>query len=237
MPSDESPERQLFRAALDRGRDCPPLEQLERLLETGENPWATHVESCAYCHTELTLLRRFQSAEVTEAEEEPIRRIAGRMRSPIPAGGPWWKALWQMPWLRPAAVAAAGVAALVAIGVQWRPSQPVLHAPTRSDEVLRSNRIGILSPAGDLRQVPHEIQWQPAPSAVRYQVRLLEVDGTELWKAESTATRIDLPASVRVRIVPAKTLLCQVTAFDGAGQTVAESNAVRFRLLQNFDVP
>jgi hypothetical protein len=142
-----------------------------------------------------------------------------------------------MPWLSPAAVAVAGVLILVAVGLQWRSSQPALHAPAAADEPLRSNRIAAISPAGDLGRVPTEIQWQPAPSAARYEVRVLEVDGAELWKSDTGATRIDLPPDVRARIVPAKTLLWRITAYDARGRFVAESNNVHFRLLQKFDVP
>jgi hypothetical protein len=90
----------------------------------------------------------------------------------------------------------------------------------------------VIAPSGNLRRAPSEIRWQAAPNAVRYEARLLEVDGAELWKAETAENRIEFPAAVRARVVPAKTLLCQVSAFDASGHRVAQSEAVRFRLLQ-----
>ena len=65
---------------------------------------------------------------------------------------------------------------------------------------------------------------------MRYEARLLEVDGAEL--AETAENRIELPAAVRARVVPAKTLLCQVLAFDASGHRVGQSETVRFRLVQ-----
>jgi hypothetical protein len=63
---------------------------------------------------------------------------------------------------------------------------------------------------------------------------MMEVDRAELWNSQTATSRIDLPGSVEALIVPAKTLLVQVAAFDAAGSKIAESEPVRFRLLQNL---
>ena len=60
-----------------------------------------------------------------------------------------------------------------------------------------------------------------------------EVDRTELWSKETPMPRIDLPPDTESFILPSKALLIQVVAFDAAGGKVAESETVRFRLLQN----
>jgi hypothetical protein len=128
----------------------------------------------------------------------------------------------------------AGVLIVVAIGFQLRVAGPPTLRPLGESgtEVLRSHTLELLAPKGDLPQQPREIQWQPAPGAVKYTVRLLEVDRSELWKTETTETRVEMPSGVQARIVPAKTVLCEVAAFDAAGRKVAESESVRFRLLQ-----
>lgn len=246
-PSD----RPQLRSALGPGNDCPPIEQLQSLLDSSADAppaLAHHVEFCAYCRAELSLLRRFQSEDLDESEKQPVRLVTERLAAragqiipgrPTPAARePWWKSLWSTPWPSAAALAMAGVLIVLAVSLQWRHSQPALHSPAGSDqEVLRSNLLSILSPAGDLRQVPQEVRWQVASGAVKYEVRLLEVDGSELWRAATAENHIILPSSVRLRIVPAKTLLCQVTALNASGHVVAESSMVRFRLLQNVYAP
>jgi hypothetical protein len=102
-----------------------------------------------------------------------------------------------------------------------------------SSEILRSSSIAILNPVGDLQEKPGEIRWEEAPNATRYQVRIMEVDRTELWTGETMGTRIEVPATVENLIVPFKTLLVQVGAFDATGAKIAESEPVRFRFLQN----
>jgi hypothetical protein len=55
----------------------------------------------------------------------------------------------------------------------------------------------------------------------------------EFWSTVSTQPRVDLPAEALQKIVPAKTLLLQITAMDESAHTVADSGMVRFRFLQN----
>jgi hypothetical protein len=139
----------------------------------------------------------------------------------------------QVRWLG-AAVAMAGVLIVVAVGLQWRRgSPPRLDAPNREErEILRSGTISVVSPVGDLKELPTRIQWQPAADAARYDVRLLEVDRSELWTTSTTAAEADIPPAIQSKIVPAKTLLIQVSAFDRADRKLAESESVRFRVLQ-----
>jgi hypothetical protein len=129
----------------------------------------------------------------------------------------------------------AGVLIAVAVGVQWRQSvSPEIHAPGPAGQVvLRSGAFDVIAPAGDIREVPQEIRWQPVAGAVQYEVRLLEVDRHELWKTTASNPQADVPSQVRAMIVPSKTLLIQVVAFDGAGRRIAAAEPERFRLLQD----
>jgi len=61
---------------------------------------------------------------------------------------------------------------------------------------------------------------------------VLEVDHSELWNAKTTEDHIELPAALRDRIVPAKTLFVEITAFDSSGRQVGATGPVRFRLAQ-----
>jgi hypothetical protein len=246
MPNNEPSEKEILQSALGPGEDCLPVEQLERFIIEGSTPappLAEHITSCAYCQTQIELLREFHAGTPRETETEAVRLITSRLRArsneifqaeraPVEAREPWWRAFWRAPWLSPAALALAGILVVVALSVQMRNAPPGLRPPHPDREVLRSNAISVIAPSGDIQQAPSEIRWQAAPNAVRYEVRLLEVDGAELWKAETVENRIELPAAVRARVVPAKTLLCQVSAFDASGHRVAQSEAVHFRLLQ-----
>jgi hypothetical protein len=244
MPNEGPSEQHTLQAALRPGESCLPVEQLEKLvIEDSAPELVEHIRSCAYCMTQLQLLREFSAGTLKESETEAVRLITARLRErsgeifdrpKVPGEAPetWWKMFWRTPWLRPAALALAGVSIVVVLSLQMRNGPPGIRAPRPEEEVLRSNTISVLTPTGDIREVPNEIRWQAAPNAVRYQARLLEVDGTELWKAETASNGIELPSAIRVRVVPAKTLLCQVLAFDASGNQVAQTGMVRFRLLQ-----
>jgi hypothetical protein len=246
MPNEGPSEKQILQAALGPGDDCVPVEQLERFVIEGSTPpapLAEHAKSCRYCQTQIQLLREFGAGTLRETETEAVRLIAARLRArsnevfratraQVDEREPWWRAFLRAPWLSPAALAFAGILVVVAISLQMRNAPPGLRPPRPDQEVLRSNTISVIAPSGDIQQAPGEIRWQAAPNAVRYEVRLLEVDGAELWKGETPENRIELPAAVRARVVPAKTLLCQVLAFDASGHRVAQSETVRFRLLQ-----
>jgi hypothetical protein len=247
MPSENHSDRRILAQALAPGKDCPPIERFEACVEGGAIPpdLAGHLESCAYCRTELELWRSFHTPPRDEAEAEAVRLIAERLqnpRMPLPMSvEPWWRRIlhtrWSgLSWLGPAAVAAAALLIVVAVGIQWRHGVgPHLYIPDQPEpEVLRSGSIKVISPSGDTRAIPDQVQWERVAGAAQYRVGVLEVDHTELWTATTPQTRLDLPASVKAKIVPAKTILVQVVAFDSTGRKLAESEFVRFRLLQTI---
>jgi hypothetical protein len=238
--SDRSSENQLFRGALGPGPQCPPVEELARILSA--NPpteVSNHVASCAHCQTEVHLLQTFESGNVNPAEAAAVRQVTERLRSRsaeiFPRREPWWRGLFAAPWIRPAALAFAGLLLVAGVTLQFRRGgPPALQTPgDSSQDVMRSHQVTVLAPVGDVAKVPLQVQWQAVSGAVKYEIRLLEVDRTELWKAETADSFIGLPAPVQARIVPAKSLIFRVRAFDAAGRSVAESDMVRFRLLQN----
>ena len=246
MASEGSPENEILRAALGPGDDCLSAEQLEMFVIEGSPPpapLAQHVQSCAYCKTQVQLLGQFNAGASGQTEMDAVRLITAQLRARsdeifqpvtthVGAGEPWWRAFWRTRWFGPAALGLAGILAAVALSVQMRNAPPGLRAPRPEQEVLRSNAISVLAPSGEIQHAPTEIRWQAVHDAVRYEARLLEVDGTELWKAETATARIELPEPVRALIVPAKTLFSQVSAFDASGHQIGQSEPVRFRLLQ-----
>src|SRR5215831_19155579 len=234
-------EREDLRAALGPTQDCPHLEDLESFA-AGHVPAASamggHIGSCHYCQTELQLLRTFleeqgglagQDAVEASKVTELLRSRSGeiiRQAFPAPLRIPWWKAAFRVRRLTLASLAAAAVLLIAAAVVYFRSGmdQPQLQAVNHTGpEVLRSGGFAVLNPAGDLQSAPKEIRWEHVPNATRYQVSLLEVDRSQVWKGESAADYIDLPAAIQARIVPAKTLFAEVVAFDSSGKKMGDT--------------
>jgi hypothetical protein len=248
MPN-RRPDDELLAAALARVKDCPPVEELERLIDGQATArLKQHVDGCPHCQTELQMLRSFTSNQVAKDEEAAVASIAARLkarsseiapqRSGVEEREPWWKRILAARWLTPAAAALAVALVVVGGALELRQGKrPSLDTATGGAETLRSSAIAILSPVGDLRGKPTEIRWEAVQGAARYRVRVIGVDRAELWRAEITTSRIELPANAETLIVPGKTLFIQVAAFDSAGSKIAESEVVRFRLLQNVYIP
>lgn len=235
MPGN-SPHDEPLRAWLGRTPECPPIEALERILDQSHDAdprVRTHAANCAFCKTELRMLKSFLEAEVPASDSAAIRQITSKLREkPHPASS-WIERMFGTGWLRPTAMALAGVLIVIAIGLQWRHRSPALDT-TAGSNVFRSGTVVISSPVGDLQNAPAEIRWEVVPLATRYEAHLMEVDHHELWRGESAQPNIAIPADQRAQIVPLKTLLIKVDAFDSSGRKVAESEVVRFRVLQNL---
>ena len=243
MSSRPTTGRTLLRAALARGNACFPIERLEGLIGS---PAATrsdleqHVKSCAHCQTELELLKTFYEGGAIDSGD--VRTMTATLRKTskeifrlqldhTPRKHQWWR-LVRIPWA--AALGAAAIPLVAAVVVAYRQAslQPVLNE-TRSSgrEVLRSSSFALISPNGDVSLQPTDIRWERVHSATKYQIRLSEVDGTEVWKAETSDDHVALPPFVLSRTVQAKTFFCEVTAYDSFGGKVGETGSVRFRWL------
>lgn len=244
MLNQKPSEPDLFRAALRPGPDCPPIEELETLVSGAvtQGELSAHLRSCPYCQTELHLLRTFEAEDAQAGSEARKVAVLLKKRSkeiirqsrPAETRVPWWKGVFTIPRLAQASLAMALVLVVAGVAIHFQTTEkPTSIAQNGTNpEVFRSGQFGVISPTGDLRARPEEVRWEKVSAAVCYQLRLLEVDGNEVWKAETTADHIDLPSAVRARIVPAKTLFFEVTAFDSSGSKVGDTGQVRFRLLQ-----
>ena len=127
------------------------------------------------------------------------------------------------------ALAAASLAVVLGgATLLWTPA-PSVESITPG-EVYRTIRVEVLSPAGDVPAPPAELRVAAVPGAVEYQVRLLEVDGNELWRASSPVPTIPVPPAVTAAALPAKTLVWRVVAKDAQQRVMAESGDVRFRV-------
>jgi hypothetical protein len=210
--------------------ECIPIEDVVTLLDLP--PGAAlrvdcerHVAACVWCSTELALYREFQTAEPKPEERQAVSAIVARLRKNSPAAPePWWSRIRRPRFLAPAAVALAAAAVLLVVN----PRRPDQLQPV--DTVMRSAQINALSPAGDLDAPPSVLQWSQVPGAARYDVRLLEVDRTELWRTAVNSNSAELPASVRARITPSKKLLWEVNAIDSSGKQLTSSGLQSFTL-------
>lgn len=238
--------RLLKEALAPEGR-CASLRALSALRAASlpqheESSLRRHLAGCPRCQTELRLLTDFEEAKPRPEEQDAVRAIVDRLARPespappspsaaAPPAAPVARGLrWSVRRLRLGGFAVAAGLLLAAVGIALREgATPELTSP-RTPEVLRSGDLGVLSPAGDLAQAPTELRWQPWPRAASYSVRVMEVDRTELWAAETAQTEIALPREVQARIVPRKPLIWEVVARDAAGGTLASSGTHRFQL-------
>jgi len=222
MSSEPREDGDLLREAPAPGNDCLSIEDLGHYLgERGDPAWRagaeSHISNCSHCRTELQLLQEFQAGEI---EARAVQRITAQQGRELAAAKPsWWQGLFTASWLSHAAVALAGILLIGGVGMEIRKSSAALI---------------VVAPVGDLREAPKDVQWQPVAGAAKYRVQLLEEDRSPLWQAETTGTRVALPAAVRDRIVPGKTMLSEVLALDAAGTKIAGSEIVRFRVAPNI---
>ena len=124
----------------------------------------------------------------------------------------------------------AAAASLAIVGyLAWDP-EPRVGQPAPGEQVNRTATVDVVAPIGDVPKAPAELAWVAVDGAARYEVQVLEVDRTILWRTTSLSERVLLPASVVERIVPGKTLLWEVTAIGGSGTSIASSGTQRFRV-------
>ena len=209
-------EDEILRTALAPSAGCPSLEQLGRYadgaLQGAERTAADfHVRRCLNCQAELALLQNLTSNSARSRQADVARFKVFQL----------------------AAVAAVLLVA-IATGSFYvlvtRQAPPLPPSVTTGDEVTRSLAVMVRAPVGDQVEAPRRFEWLGVDRAVRYRVRLMEVDRHEIWSTSSTAVGADLPSSVRSSIAPGRTLLWDVTAYDASGGAIAESGAQSFRL-------
>jgi hypothetical protein len=237
-------EREILKTALAPGRECLSIERLGchadgTLGVEEEAAAATHIRGCLSCQAELALLRAVMSDSVRPGETDIVRDGIARLDRRLPGimGPRPEEAPVRRGWLRFGTVlpVAAMAAVLLAAGGRYyfvSRTAPALPASvTTANEVTRSAAVTVRAPAGDLAEPPRRFDWLPVARAVRYRVRVMEVDRHEIWSAATSAAGVDLPPSVRTSIGPGRTLLWDVTAYDASGASIAESGPQSFRVV------
>jgi hypothetical protein len=237
-------EDEILRAALAAGDTCLSVEQLghyaDGVLDAAEKRAADrHLRECLNCQAELALLVAVTSSGEQPGEAEIVRDGVARLdrRSPVlahHAEHPTSRRWFPSGTFRVVALAAVLLIAVAAGGFYLLVARNAPRLPgsvTTGDEVTRSLSITLTGPIGDQIESPRRFEWVAVNRAVRYRVRLMEVDRQELWSTSTSALAVDLPSSVLASIVPGRTLLWDVTAYDAADGLIAESGAHSFRVV------
>ena len=238
-----------LRQAASRSPQCLTIEQLDgyerqSVSKRDAEAIAAHLLACPYCTNELAMLREFLTGDVPASQQADVQWVArsleqnrGRLldaarRPDAQTRQRWWESLSALFTIPKLSFASAALVLVVSAGLYLR-QRPITDATGEftDSSVYRSGRITGVLPAGDIATIPDKVVWNAVPSAQKYQVRMLEVDGNELWKISVPGNSTALPRSATIHISFTKTLLLEVAAFNEAGKQIAISETTRFRLM------
>jgi hypothetical protein len=231
-------QRELLREALGPTPECPPLDVL---ASPHSVEMKRHAEECPSCRAELALLHQFESSEARPDEAADLAWIASDLarRSPVAARSPeffgrlraWFEFLFTPAGRGRLSLAVASLLLLVTAGLVMRPGGGVRQGLTEEPTVWRSGQFAATSPVGDLDQPPSQLRWEAVPGAASYHVRLLEVDGTEIWSADSTSTSVGFPNNIAAKLTRGRAFQWDATSRDNAGRQLATTNLQTFHIL------
>jgi hypothetical protein len=108
----------------------------------------------------------------------------------------------------------------VVLGVNLRQHEADVSA---GPLVYRSLQFQAIAPAGTVASAPAEFSWQSVPEAAAYRLSLMEVDRTEIWSVETTATTAPVPDHVREKMTAGTGFLWMVAAKNTAGEKIADT--------------
>jgi hypothetical protein len=220
-----------FKEAAGRTPTCIPIERIGESLTPEEH---AHMRTCARCQTELALWQQFESAAPAKNEGAAVtwivaelERRAGSPQRQKSAPSRRWGLSGQ--WL----AAAASVALFVSVGYLMWDREPAIWNPGGTTGQYRTAQLDVIAPLGDVAAAPREFSWKPAAGAIRYDVRILEVDGTVVWRTSIAEPRLVVPPDILSRFVIQKPFLWEVTARDTADAAIGSSGTQRFRVVDS----
>jgi len=238
-------DRQLLKSALSASPDCLSPEQLEAFTKSDVQV-PPHVAQCVRCQAELEMLRTFESNKPLPEEGAAVAWITShleRQRDQIKSTSAtriasvtgkvkssWAAWLFQPGKMRVAIPAFALTAAfLVGVVLLRSPKEPELRADAGNhSSVFRSQEVQLVSPIGDIQQLPTQFTWKPYPGASNYKLTLMEIDHVPIWNGKSSDSNLTIPASTRGKMLPGKPFLWQVSALDASGRVLATSQVQKF---------
>lgn len=237
-------DQDILKSSLGKTPQCLTPGQLEALVDGKQTN--VHLDGCPRCQAELALLKTFESAEPLADEGAAVGWISAHLarqqqnikhpragsavRRAQPAVSWWPRAFAFRPWQWAIPLTAA-VAVVAGVLLLRAPKEPQLQARAGGKSAIyRSQEVQLVAPIGALPQVPTTLKWQAFPRAKDYKVSIMEVDHSPLWARDTKEISLEIPAPVRAKMLPGKTLLWQVTAADENGRTLASSQIQRFVL-------
>ena len=220
-----------LRQVMKSTADCLEPEALASFLDGEASISAAtrkHVENCSNCQGELALMRSFLSGEVSAVEKPHVDAIVRRLQKTRLASNPGrFQWIWN-PWTWGPAFAVAALGLIVMVNAGRQPTGDVRLR--QGSEVMRSQTLHVEQPAGEMAQLPSTIKWDVVAGAVRYRVRMLEVDRTVIWETTTAGTEVAIPVSASTSIVPGRWMMLDVEALDAGGGAIAASGTVSFRV-------
>jgi hypothetical protein len=209
-------------------------DPIRSLGPTPECPSLDALTAATPDRTELAMFQGFQAAEPRPEETVDLAWVNAELDRRRSAAKPkitladHLRAWITFPRL---SFAAAGLVALLAV---------IMYLPTRNQSTLpdqqetsqwRSGQITAIAPTGDQEHPPTVLRWEPVAGAASYHVRLLEVDGTEIWSADVDTSTVEFPSSVAAKMIPGRAFQWECIARDAAGRAIASSNLQSFHNL------
>ena len=196
---------------------CPDETQLAAFVDGGLTPRergrvAGHAAGCGYCIGQIGTLARMAAAE-PPFEVPPAVLARARALAPVSAAPLGWR--WGM-----AVAAATGFAVILTFSVRAPRSagdstiEQVRKAPDPSalPELLFPREGTVVE-----RQAL-VFQWRPVEPSLYYDVRILSADGDPIWNERISASKAQIPQSIR--LVPGQKYYASVDAWLPDGKSV-----------------
>jgi|ERR1051326_3378465 hypothetical protein len=228
----------MWQEAASAGKDCLTLESLEKVAENTsvDTKAAVHLESCAHCQTELSMLKSFEAATPSADEGAAVgwivaqlqRQQAGPARQSSVTRVPFWRTLFRVPYLAGAAAAIA----VLALGISLYNSNSGSGGlkPPVIGNTYRTGELKLLSPTGELAQAPMEFRWEAFSGAASYKVELTDVIGKELANTTATEPQLAATPEMKAAMQAGIPLKWKVTAYDAVGKVIGESSGGNFKI-------
>jgi hypothetical protein len=223
---------------------CPSLEQLIEDEQVGLSDPNTrkHVNECPFCKTELASWRAFEYSQPSAAEEDIVDQIAGELdwrvqpviRREVHEPARTRTSLVQLlgAWFRSKQGSALSLAfvcsalLVISLQIQFRHSAPLVSR-VDTPQNWRGNNLTIVGPTGSLDAVPNSFRWKSIPSASQYEVRVLGVDGAELWKTTTASTDVVVGPDLNTLLAKHSVFFWRVTGLSSEGRQLASSELER----------